>query len=141
MAFFDSRVAVFKITDTSSVSQTLSAYITEISGLPGPRNLNEVTALGDAGTKHIPGLEDVSISLSGIFDDTTDTGPDDVLGDLRTHTSAVAFEYGPQGTGGSDVKYSGTCWVENYEVSSSVGNKVEWSATLRVEGTVARGSY
>ena len=141
MSFFDSRVSVFKVTDTSAVSQDLSAYLTEIGGLPGPRNLNEVTALGDTGTKSIPGLEDVSVSLGGIFDDTANTGPDDVLGDLRTHTAAVAFEYAPQGTSGGDVKYSGTCWVETYELGSKVGNRVEFTATLKVEGAVTRGSY
>ena len=99
MAFFDSKVSKFLIDDTGSVQRDLSAYVTEVRGLPGRRNLNEVTALGDSGAKFIAGLEDVDISLSGIFDDTATTGPDAVLGPLRTHTSAVSFEYGPEGSG------------------------------------------
>lgn len=141
MAFFDSRVSKFLIDDTVGTQRDLSAYIADVQGLPGPRNLNEVTALGDSGAKFIPGLEDVAIALSGIFDDTATTGPDAVLGPLRTHSSAVDFEYGPEGSATGDIKYSGTCWVLTYELRSRVGSRVEWTAALQVEGAVTRGSF
>lgn len=141
MTFFDSKVSKFSIDDSGTVPRDLSAYLTEIRGLPGPRLLNEVTALGDAGAKFIPGLEDVTFNLRGLFDDTASSGPDAVLGPLRTNTTAVSFEYGPEGTAAGDVKYSGTCWVTLYELRSRVGNLVEWVATLQVEGTLTRGTY
>ena len=141
MTFFDSKVSKFSIDDPGSVPRDLSAYLTEIRGLPGSRLLNEVTALGDAGAKFIPGLEDVTFNLRGLFDDTVSSGPDAVLGPLRTNTTAVSFEYGPEGTAAGDVKYSGTCWVTLYELRSRVGNLVEWVATLQVEGTLTRGTY
>ena len=141
MAFFDSKVSKFLIDDTGSTQRDLSPYITEVRGLPGPRTLNEVTALGDSGVKFIQGLQDVTITLNGMFDNTATSGPDAVLGPLRTHTSAVDFEYGPEGSGTGDVKYSGTCWVVSYELRSRVGNLVEWSASLQVEGTVTRGTF
>ena len=141
MAFFDSKVSKFLIDDTGGTQRDLSPYITDVRGLPGLRNLNEVTALGDSGAKFIPGLEDVTITLSGIFDDTSSSGPDAVMGPLRTHTSAVDFEYGPKGSGTGNAKYSGTCWVLSYDLRSRVGNLVEWSAALQVEGTVTRGTF
>jgi hypothetical protein len=141
MSFFDSKVSKFLIDDTGSVQRDLSAYITEVRGLPGPRHLNEVTALGDSGARFIPGLEDVTITLNGIFDNTATSGPDAVMGPLRTHTSAVDFEYGPEGSTSGDVKYSGTCWVLSYDLRSRVGSRVEWSAALQVEATVSRGTY
>ena len=141
MTFFDSKVSKLRIDDTGAVQRDLSAYVTEVRGLPGPRALNEVTALGDSGARLIPGLEDVSIRVNGLFDDTATSGPDAVLGPLRTHTSAVDFEYGPEGTDTGDVKYSGTCWVVTYDLRSRVGNLVEWSATFQVEGTVSRGTF
>ena len=147
MAFFDSKVSVFRIDDTASTLRDLSAAITSIDGLPGPRNLNEVTALGDSGARFIPGLENVQFSLSGMYNDQAVqaspslSGPDNVLGPLRTWTSAVDFEHGPEGGASGDVKYSGTCWVTTYEIKSTVGNIVEWSASLQVEGTVARGTF
>ena len=141
MSFFDSKVSKFLVDDTGATQRDLSAYITEVRGLPGPRTLNEVTALGDSGVRFIPGLEDVSITLSGLFDDTATSGPDAVLGPLRTHTSAVDFEYGLEGSGTGEVKYSGTCWIVSYELRSRVGNLVQWSATLQVDGTVTRGTF
>ena len=141
MVFFDSKVSKFLIDDTGGTQRDLSAYVTEVRGLPGDRSLNEVTALGDSGAKFIPGLEDVTVNLAGMFDNTATSGPDAVLGALRTHTSAVDFEYGPKGSGTGDVKYSGTCWVVFYELRSRVGNLVEWSATLQVEGVVTRGTF
>ena len=141
MTFFDSKVSNFIIDDTGGTPRNLSAFITEIRGLPGPRNLNPVTALGDAGVKHHPALEDVSPSLTGIFDNTASSGPDVVFGALRDHSSAVDFEYGPEGISSGDVKYSGTIWVENYEISSRVGSLVEYTVALRVEGVVSRGTY
>ena len=141
MAFFDSKVSKFLIDDTGAVQRDLSAYVTDVRGLPGQRALNEVTALGDSGAKFVPGLEDVTINLSGIFDDTASSGPDAVLGPLRTHSSAVDFEYGPEGSATGDAKYSGTCWVVSYELRSRVGNRVEWTASLQAEGTVTRGTF
>ena len=141
MAFFDSKVSKFLIDDTGATQRDLSPYLADIRGLPGVRGLNEVTALGDDGARFIPGLEDVPIALSGIFDNTATTGPDAVLGPLRTHTSAVDFEYGPEGSSSGDIKYSGTCWVLSYELRSRVGNRIEWAALLQVEGTVSRGVY
>ena len=141
MAFFDSKVSKLLINDTGGTQRDLSAYITDVRGLPGPRSLNEVTALGDSGARFVAGLEDVTMSLAGIFDDTATTGPDAVLGPLRTHTSAVDFEYGPEGSASGDFKYSGTCWVLTYELRSRVGRTVEWTAALQVEGTVTRGTF
>ena len=141
MAFFDSKASKFLVYHTWTTQRDLSAYITEVRGLPGPRRLNEVTALGDSGVKFVPGLEDVEIGVRGIFDNTATSGPDAVLGPLRTHTSAVDFEYGPEGSTSGDVKYSGTCWVLSYTLRSRVGNRVEWEAALQVEGAVTRGSY
>ncbi len=141
MTFFDSNVSRFLIDDTGDTQRDLSAYLTDVRGLPGPRSLNEVTALGDGGARFIPGLEDVMIVLAGIFDNTATSGPDAVLGPLRTHGSAVDFEYGPEGSGSGDVKYSGTCWVLSYDLRSRVGNRVEWSARLQVENTVSRGTF
>lgn len=141
MAFFDSEVSVFQITDVGATLRDISAFLNEIRGLPGPRNLNPVTALGDSGVKHQPSLEDVAFSVAGMFDNTATTGPDVILGGLRTHTSAVAFDYGPEGKATGDFKYSGTCWITNYVVTSRVGSIVEFTCDLVVEGVVTRGTY
>ena len=141
MAFFDSRVSRFSLNDAGGTKRDLSTYVVDVRGLPGSRALNEVTALGDSGARFIPGLQDVAFSLSGLFDSTATSGPDAVLGDLRSHTAAVSFEYAPHGTATGAVKYGGKCWVVSYELRSRVGRLVEWTASLQVDGVVTRGTY
>ena len=141
LAFFDSRVSRFLIFDAGGSSRDLSPFIADVRGLPGDRTLNEVTALGDSGARFIPGIEDVTFLVSGIFDDRAPRGPDAVLGPLRAHSSPVRFEYGPRGTSAGSVRYSGSCWVASYRLRSRVGNRVEWAAALQVDGTVERDSF
>ena len=80
MAFTDGQRSRFRIADSGGVMRDLSAYITEVSGLPGERTLNEVTALGDTGARFKPGAEAVQFTLRGLFDDTPYAGADAVLG-------------------------------------------------------------
>ncbi len=135
MAFFDSKTSTFKIDKTAGGSlQDISAYINDISGLPGPRNLNEVTALGDGGAKFIPGLENAPFTISGIWDDTGSTGPDAIFGPLRIATQTLSFEYYPDAV----QKYSGECWITNFDIKSTVGSHVTYTCSLQVDGQVTR---
>ena len=138
MAFFDSGSSRFFIHDARGAKRDLSPYLTSVSGLPGTRTLTEATSLSDSGRRFVPGLEDAVITLSGVFDDSRTSGPDAVLGALRTHRAAADFAYAPGGTAKGAVEYSGKCWVESYEVSSQAGGRVEFSARLKVDGGVQR---
>ncbi len=141
MAYVDGRASRFRIADADGVMRDLSAYITEVSGLPGARALNDVTALGDAGARFMPGAEGVSFTLRGLFSDTAVSGVDAVLGALRYHTAPTAFEYAPSGTAAGSARYYGNCWVAAYELHSRSGALVSWEAALRVDGSTARGVY
>lgn len=143
MAKFNSKVSVFKITDTSAAVQDISTYLTEVSGLPGERELSESATLGEDSHRKAPGLENGKIRLAGFFDDTADTGPDDVLGDLLTNTAATAFAYGPKGSTATSafVKYYGTCWVRRFELTSRVGDLVGFVCEIEVEGQISRGTW
>ncbi len=95
MAFFDSQVSVFKLDDAEGNERDLSPYLIEVSGLPGSRALDDVTGLGDAGSRFAPGIEGATIYLAGLYDSEAGSGADAVLGPLRTHDSATVFAYGP----------------------------------------------
>ena len=138
MAFIDGRGSRFRIADTGGALRDLSAYITEVRGLPGDRALNDVTALGSPGSRFKPGGVSVSFTLRGIFDDTPDIGADAVLGALRYHNSATRFEYAPAGFASDKVRYTGDCWVQSYELLTRAGEPVSWQAALQVEGAVSR---
>ena len=106
--------------------------------MPGERVLNDVTALGASGTRFKPGTEAVEFTLRGLFDDSAVVGADAVLGALRSHTAATAFDYAPAGTAVGNSRYTGNCWVKSYEILSRAGETVSWKATLQVEGTTTR---
>ncbi len=143
MAFFNSKVSTFELDDVGGTLQDISADINELSGLPGPRNLSEVTALPDTGTKWIPALENVVITLSGLFSDAVAAsgGADFVIGIGRTGSTDLEFEYGPEGNDATDMMYTGTCLVTDYQITSRVGDTVAWRATLQVQGVVTRAAH
>ena len=142
MAFFDSSLSIFQITDVSpGTLRDISPYIVSIEGLPGPREFGDVSVLGDTGHKWQPTLENVVIALELVWSDDALVGSDTVLGPLREHTAAVVFDYGPEGKTGGDVKYSGSAWVEDYRILTRVGTMVTARCQLKVHGVVARGTY
>ena len=138
MAFIYGRAARFRIADSDGVMRDLSAYITEVRGLPGERSLNDVTALGDAGGRFKPGTEAVKFTLRGLFEDMAAHGVDAVLGELRYHDAPSLFEYAPVGLAAGSVRYAGKCWVTAYELRSRSGEQVSWEARLQVEGVTSR---
>lgn len=142
MAFAHGKDSVFAVDDTSGTLRTISSFVDNVSGLPGSRDLSEVTAFGDQGAKNIPGLVNTSFSISGHWDPTQTTGPDAVLGGLMAaQTATSTFEYGPGGSTTGKIKYTGECWLTSYTAESSVSDKVSFSAEFQVDGVVTRTTY
>lgn len=139
MAFVHGKNAYINISDSGATARNLSAFCDSVSGLPGARDLSEVTAFGDGGTKNIPGLANISFTIAGHFEPTATTGPHAVLNGLRTSTVATAFVYAPQGNTTGNVQMSGVCWLSSYEVSAAVADKISFSAEFQVDGTVTVG--
>ena len=138
MGFIDGKGSRFRIVDAGGVMRDLSAYITEVRGLPGERALNDVTALGDLGPRLKPGGESVEFTLRGLFDGSAAVGADAVLGTLRYHDAPTRFEYAPAGFAAGSPRYTGMGWVKSYEILSRAGEPVSWKAKLQVEGSVDR---
>ena len=140
--YFDSRVSVFTLYDGSATQMNLSRYLTSIDGLPGPRELIDVTPLSASGHAFIPSLENVVITIelqwSDDADDGSDAAPDVLLEGMRKATAVRLFEYGPEGKTTGDVKYSDNCWLRNYQITIRVGSQVTCRAEFQVNGTVTR---
>lgn len=138
MAFGHGKNAVFKLDDSGGTLRDLSSYINEAS-MPRSIETAETTTFGVSGGSktYITGLNDTTISVSGLFDATADGYLAGVLGQSAT----LSFEYGPLGSTGGYVKYSGECIMTSYEVSSSVGDVVSASAQFQVTGAVTRGTW
>ena len=140
-AFYDSSKSKFHIDGTGGGTlRDISAFVTEVTGLPGSRTLAEVTAINDAGSKFHPSIETVTVGLRGVYDDSVESsgGPEVIFGVLRTATATASIAYRPEGNTSGMQSYTAEVWVENFEIVSRVGSHVEWSATLRVDGQVTR---
>ena len=138
MAFVHGKSAVFKVDDSGGTLRDLSTYLDDI-GFPRDIETAETTTFGVAGSAktYIVGLSDATISISGKFDETADGYLAGVVG----FATPLDFEYGPAGSTGGLVKYSGTCIMTSYEVSASVGDVVTASADFQVTGQITRGTW
>ena len=129
MAFQPGRNGYLSIDGTD-----ISSY-TDSKSLDRVRDTLETTAFGDTDRAYISGLRGYSISMSGPWDPTGDgvlDGADD--------GATVAFVFGPEGNTTGDIQYSGSALISNYNISTSVDGRVEWSATFQPTGTVTRAT-
>lgn len=138
---FDAQVQKFVIQDTSGTERDISDYIISIAGLPGPRDLNDSTTLNRSGRYYHPTLENVTITLEVVASQDALVGTDTVLGTLRQYTATRTFYYGPFGSTGGYIKYTGSVWVRNYSITGRVGNLLVATAELQVQGTVSRTTF
>jgi len=136
MAFVHGKSAVFKLDDSGGTLRDLSSYLEDVS-LPRSIETAETTTFGSSAKSYITGLTDATISLSGKFDATADGYLAGVVGQSAT----LSFEYGPAGSTGGYVKYSGECILTSYEVGATVGDAVTASVELQVSGSITRGTW
>ena len=124
----------FALDDTGGSSRNISNTLTDVS-FPQTIDTAETTAFGSSNKSYIVGLKDGSFSVSGIWDAT-------VAGYLSgTEPASRSFIYGPAGSTGGNVKYTGEAIMTNYSVSNPVGDVVTYSLDLQITGAVTRGTY
>ena len=124
----------FAIDDTGGSSRNISDTLTDVS-FPQTIDTAETTAFGSSNKSYIVGLKDTTISVSGIWDATVD-------GYLSgTEPASRSFIFGPAGSTGGNVKYTGEAIMTNYSHSNPVGDVVTFSADFQVTGAVTRGTY
>jgi hypothetical protein len=138
---FDAQVQKFAIQDSGGTERDISDYIVSITGLPGPRDLNEATTLNRSGRYYHPTLENVVVTLELVMSKDADYGTDTVFGPIRTNTSVRTFYYGPFGSTNGFPKYTGSAWVRNYSITGRVGNLITATVELQVQGTVTRTTF
>lgn len=131
MAFFDSSISKVHLGAID-----LSPYTTAVNGLPGPRALNPVTTLADAGAKRLPTIQDVSPSVSGLWDEAT---LDPEVGALRTGSSlTLPISYWPAGLTVGAAGYAARVLANDYQIGSQVGSVVEFTVPMLAHGVAAR---
>lgn len=132
--FVHGKSTDFALDDTGGTSRNISDTLTDVS-FPQTIDTAETTAFGSSNKSYIVGLKDGSFSVSGIWDATVDGY---ISG---TEPTSRSFIYGPAGSTGGNVKYTGECILTNYAVSNPVGDVVSYTLDLQITGAVTRGTY
>ncbi len=132
--FVHGKSTDFELDDTGGTSRSLSNVLNSVD-FPETIETAETTAFGATSKSYIVGLRDATISVSGLWDATVDGY---IIG---TEPATRSFIFGPAGTTGGNVKYTGEAILTNYSVSAPVADVVTFSLDLQVTGNVTRGTY
>jgi|ERR1035437_9992298 hypothetical protein len=127
--FSHGKSGVFKIADSGSTVRDISSVV-KTSGLKRAADTAETSAMGSSSKSYIPGLLDGTITLDGYLDTTTAGYLMGVLGLVTT------FQYYPSGTAAGNIELSGSCIVNDAEITSDVGAVVTIKGTAQVTGAV-----
>ena len=132
--FVHGKSTDFELDDTGGTSRSLSNVLNSVD-IPEIIETAETPAFGATSKSYIVGLRDATISISGLWDATVDGY---IIG---TEPATRTFIFGPAGSTGGNVKYTGEAILTNYSVSSPVGDVVTFSLDLQCTGGVTRTTY
>lgn len=137
MAKYGSNSVVVAFDDAAGDAQTMTQYVQEINGIDVEAMLEESHTFGDAWFESLAsGLRKVSgdITLGGLYDDTSTTGPDAIFNapasgpSVTTRTLTITF-------GGSKT-FSVECFIKKYSRPLSRGKLHRYTVALQSTGAV-----
>ena len=134
--FRHGKNSVFKLDNSAGTLTDISNVLNNVS-MPREIETVETTSFGSSYRTYVVGFQNATISIEGTWDATVDAHLAGILGQDAT----VSFEYGPEGSTSTYIKYSGEAYVTSYETSGAVGEVVTFSAELQVSGAITRGTY
>lgn len=130
-----------EIDDAAGALFDLSPVANSVS-MPRPIETAETSHFGTSAKEYVVGLNDSTVSISGLFDGAVDAKINAVLDALADDVIAsTTVVYGPQGNTTGKVKY--TCEViwTSYDVSTGVGDVVSFSLEGQRTGPTTRSTY
>jgi predicted secreted protein len=129
MAFVHGRLAEVTVN-----SVTLTTFCDDLT-ITIDVDTAEVTTFGDSWKEFLAGTAGASFDIGGSWDPTTTTGPASAIGAIITAGAAVTFNLEPGGAAVNQAR-TGSCICTSYEETSSVDDKVAFSASFQVTGAV-----
>lgn len=141
MAFKAGKDSWFALDNVAGSLTVLSPYIDTVD-VPQNVEMLEVSTIGTTPKAFIPGLTDGdTISISGPYDVTVYTHLTAIKAAQAAGSSTCTYTYGPGGSVASQAKQSAETYVMSVNVSSGVGGRAEWAATLQVTGAVVNSTW
>lgn len=118
-----------KGTGVSIDGDSLAGYGTSVA-FNRSADSHDVTTFGKNSHVYQSGLKDGTGTVTGIYDNTANTGPSAIFRPLLGG-AAVTFVYQPEGTGSGKPEAEVDVIVTAFEETSPVADMVTWSATLQ----------
>ena len=141
MAFKAGTASKVYLGNAAAALQDLSSYSDNFSW-PQTTQTLDVSAFGTAAKAMIVGLTDGdTITMSGPLDPTLHTHLTALKAAQSAGSAAAGIIWGPGGSVASRARVAGSVFVTQYQVSSGVGGRVEYSASLQVTGAVSNSVF
>jgi len=141
MAFVHGKNGAFELDNSSGSLTALSSISNEFSFSQSIETA-ETTTFGSAAKTYITGLNDATISLSGLFDVTTSTVIEGTIAALIDGTIASAsLKFGPAGNTSGYKSYSQEVIVTSFDISVPVGDVVSLSVEFQRTGATTISTY
>lgn len=141
MAFVHGKNAYIQLDNASGSLVDISGISNEISYSQSIETA-ETSAFGTSAKTYIVGLNDATISLSGMFDTTLATTIEGTIDALIGGTNASAtLVFGPAGNATGAKKYSQEVIITSYEIGMPVGDVVSLSVEFQRTGATTIGTF
>jgi hypothetical protein len=141
MAFKPGYLGHFSLDNAAGSLTNLSAYIDNVDA---PQNVDmlETSVFGTAAKTFIAGMSDGdTISISGPYDVAVHTHLTALKAAQAAGTASHSFQWGPGGSVASQAKITGEVLLASYQLSSGVGGRAEYSASLQVTGATTNATF
>lgn len=135
MAFVHGKNVHFTIDDSGGIPRDISAYVTSVE-MSRSADTAETSTFGDSNKEYLAGLKDATISIEGVWDPTVDGYLEGILG-----AAEGDFIYGPAGSTGGNIKYTGKCICTAYNPPGSISGAVTYSAQFQCSGAITRTTF
>lgn len=127
------------VVGTPATPVDISSYLNDVS-FPRPIDTAEASTFGAVYKSYVVGLADSSFSVSGRWDATIDAHLNGLVNEENSGTG-FAYAYGPSGSTAAMVKYTGYAMMTTYDITGSIGDLVNFSASFQGIGAVTRGTF
>ena len=134
-------VTFLAIDNAAGTPTNIQPYCDNIS-IPNTAQMLETSAMGTQPKAFIGGLTNGDqISVSGPYAVAIWAHFGSLIAAQNAGTASHSFLYGPGGSVSGEGKQTGEFLVAGFNPSSTVGGRVEWSATLQVTGAVTTSTW
>ncbi len=141
MAFKAAKDAWIMMDGVNGAGTNVSGYADNFM-FPQPVDTIEVSVFGTAAKQFVAGLTDGGqISASG----PADTAFAQILSGVKAAqaagSSTSTVVYAPFGSVSGQFKVSAEVWVSQFQLSTGVGGRVEYTSSLQVTGAVTNATW